>query len=28
VLDPATMEDMCMTATLGRPSLEVVYEGA
>jgi chlorophyllide a reductase subunit X len=28
VLDPATMEDMCMAATIGRPSLEVVYEGA
>jgi chlorophyllide a reductase subunit X len=28
VLDPATMEDMCMTTAIDRPSLEVVYEGA
>jgi chlorophyllide a reductase subunit X len=28
VLDPATMEDMCMSTAIDRPSLEVVYEGA
>jgi chlorophyllide a reductase subunit X len=28
VLDPATMEDMCMSTTIERPTLEVVYEGA
>jgi chlorophyllide a reductase subunit X len=27
-LDPATMDDMCATALVTRPSLEVVYEGA
>ncbi len=27
VLDPATMEDMCATSRLEKPSLEVVYEG-
>ena len=27
VLQPATMEDMCGTALLIKPSLEVVYEG-
>jgi chlorophyllide a reductase subunit X len=27
-LDPATMEDMCATALITKPSLEVVYEGA
>jgi chlorophyllide a reductase subunit X len=27
VLDPATMEDMCASAKLEKPSLEVVYEG-
>jgi len=27
VLDPATMEDMCGTEVLSKPSLEVVYEG-
>ena len=28
VLDPATMEDMCGTTRLEKPSLEVIYEGA
>ncbi|WP_376097052.1 chlorophyllide a reductase iron protein subunit X [Roseomonas sp. CCTCC AB2023176] len=28
VLDPATMEDMCGTEAVTKPSLEVVYEGA
>jgi chlorophyllide a reductase subunit X len=28
VLNPATMEDMCMTASIEKPSLEVRYEGA
>jgi chlorophyllide a reductase subunit X len=28
VLDPATMDDMCMTASIAKPSLEVRYEGA
>jgi chlorophyllide a reductase subunit X len=27
VLDPATMDDMCASAVLQKPSLEVVYEG-
>jgi len=27
VLDPATIEDMCAATVLGKPSLEVVYEG-
>jgi len=27
VLDPATIADMCATATIEKPSLEVVYEG-
>jgi chlorophyllide a reductase subunit X len=27
-LVPATMEDMCATAVLAKPSLEVVYEGS
>jgi chlorophyllide a reductase subunit X len=27
-LVPATMEDMCATAVLTKPSLEVVYEGS
>ncbi len=28
VLDPASLEDMCGSDVLNRPSLEVVYEGA
>ena len=28
VLNPATMEDMCGTEVIEKPSLEVVYEGA
>ena len=28
ILEPATLEDMCATAVLERPSLEVVYETA
>jgi chlorophyllide a reductase subunit X len=28
VLDPATMEDMCGSALVEKPSLEVVYEGS
>ena len=28
ILDPATMEDMCGTEAVTKPSLEVVYEGA
>jgi chlorophyllide a reductase subunit X len=28
VLDPATPEDMCLTALIDKPSLEVIYEGA
>ncbi len=28
VLDPASLDDMCATAVLKRPSLEVMYEGA
>ncbi|MFQ3623372.1 MAG: chlorophyllide reductase iron protein subunit X, partial [Acetobacteraceae bacterium] len=27
VLDPASIEDMCATETVAKPSLEVVYEG-
>jgi chlorophyllide a reductase subunit X len=28
ILDPATPEDMCLTAAIEKPSLEVIYEGA
>ena len=28
VLDPATIEDMCMASSINKPSLEVIYEGA
>ena len=27
VLDPATIEDMCMASSITKPSLEVIYEG-